>query len=722
MNNIKKIKRCSVLQHDSSDCGVACLVSVIKFFGGYSDIDDIRKLSGTTQTGTSMLGLYQAACSNGLDATGYEASVEDLQEFNGVVILHVTIENNLEHFILSFGYENGKFTLWDPAKGIIFLSKDELREIWLSKKCLSLVPNNSFMYTDQDKRTKFHWILNSINPERNYLIISIAIGVIISLLGLVMAVFTQKLIDEILPTREVKLLIIVSVLAFILLCSRIFISAIRQVLLLMQGKYFNIRIVDDFYSSLLNLPKSFFDTRKRGDFVARMNDTMRIQKVISDVAGVYAIDILILIITLAVLFYYSSFSAVLSLVCLPVLYFISRRLNSQIIEAQQSLMSGYATSESYFIDSLGGIQEIKSLNWQDFFFARNNKIYTEFQTRIYNLGKIKLKLSLITGLAGTLFMMAVLLYASLEVINYRITQGELMAILTLSSTMLPSVLNLALIDIPLNEAKVALNRMFEFTRIKPEQGLIENDSGSLDIRKLELRDISFRFPGRGLLLQKINITLEIGKLISLIGECGSGKSTLANIILRFYDPDSGEIVINDEINSTCTGLKTWRSKVGIIPQEIHIFNGTILQNILSDISEDNFKEMASTISHYGLNDYIKSFPAGLLTLVGEEGINLSGGEKQILGFIRILIHKPDILIIDEGTSSMDSVTESRIIELLNRLKKEMGILLISHRMNLIRVLSDEIYILEDRSIRGRGTHEDLMGTSIKYRQFCGEPV
>jgi len=152
------------------------------------------------------------------------------------------------------------------------------------------------------------------------------------------------------------------------------------------------------------------------------------------------------------------------------------------------------------------------------------------------------------------------------------TQGELMAILSLSSTLLPSVLNLALISIPVSEAKVALNRMFEFTQIKPEEGEINNMNANLNIRQIKLENISFRFPGQKLLLDNICITVEKGKIVSLVGESGCGKSTLANIILRFYSSESGKIILNNKIDSDEVDLKNWRSKIGIIPQEIHIFS------------------------------------------------------------------------------------------------------------------------------------------------------
>jgi len=209
---------------------------------------------------------------------------------------------------------------------------------------------------------------------------------------------------------------------------------------------------------------------------------------------------------------------------------------------------------------------------------------------------------------------------------------------------------------------------------------------------VEFRDISFRYPGQKLLLENICISIEKGKVVSLVGESGCGKSTLASIALRFYQPETGEILTNRDTPIYNYHINDWRSRVSIIPQEVHIFNGTILQNLIAIIDENQLKELVSSISSYGLAKFYDCFPSGLMTIVGEEGINLSGGQRQILAFTRALLHKPDILIIDEGTSNMDRGTEAFILDLIEKLKSDMGILMISHRINVIRKLSDYIYV------------------------------
>ena len=716
VNKIKRIKECSVLQHDSTDCGVACLASVIHYYGGDSGLEKLRNLSGTGKTGTSMLGLYQAAEKTGLVAEGYAASPSDILSHPHTLILHVLIEEKLEHYILCYGFEEGKYIIWDPAKGVKLMDESELIKIWKSGKCLSLHPGTEFKSKKAQNLSKQKWIISMLKPDKDMLLVSIILGILISSLGVVMALYAQKLIDKILPSGEMKILYVSSALVLLLLLTRIVIAAARQMFLLMQGKVFNTRIVDDFFSSIMFLRKSFFDTRKTGDFVARLNDTMRIQRVIAEIVSTYIIDVLVIIISTVILFYFSIIAGIISLVCLPVFYLLVSRWNHRIISSQQELMAGYALSESNFIDSIKGITEIKGLNWQIPFSRRNKTIYSDFQTRIFNLGKIKVKLSLITGFASSIYLIVLLVWSARQVMISVMTQGELMAIISLGSSILPSALNIALLSIPFSEVKVAINRMFEFTQMESERDNDEENKKEMSISNLELKNISFRFPGQKLLLDNISMNIRKGEIVSIVGESGCGKSTLASIIMRFYIPESGQLLINGD-DGYAIGIESWRSRIAIIPQDVHIFNGTILQNLMTEINESKINEMLATITELGLAPFINGFPSGLMTLVGEEGINLSGGQKQVLAFIRVLLAKPDIVIIDEGTSNMDRATEKIITDLLMRMKSRMGILMISHKLSMIKKLSDRICVLENKSVTCTGTHKEVLQSDNLYSKF-----
>lgn len=717
MIKLAKISKYSVLQHDSSDCGVACLASVIRYHGGDSSLDKLRNLSGTGISGTSMLGLYQAAIKNGLSATGYEASLNDIKDHSDALILHVVIDDKLEHYVLCYGFQDGKFIIWDPARGLMMMNEEDLHNIWRSGKCLSISPNGDFKSRKEKKGAKRRWIISMLRPDKDLLLVSAILGILISGLGMVMALYTQKLIDKILPSGEISFLLVSSGLVLLLLFVRIIISSVRQLFLLTQGKIFNIRVVDDFFTSLLQLPRWFFDTRKTGDFVARLNDTMRIQKTIADIVSVYIIDILVILIIVGMLFYFSIPIGVLSLISLPLIYFMVYRWNDRIISSQRDLMAGYAMNESNFIDSINGISAIKSLNWQSVFSQKNRIIYSDFQEKMFSLGKVKVRLNLIAGFASSIFLITVLVWSSGQVMASAMTQGELMAILSLSTSLIPSVLNLALISIPVSEVKVAIDRMFEFTLIESEGSNEKEISSNLEISSLILQDISFRFPGQRLLLDKINISIEKGKVVSLVGESGCGKSTLASIALKFYQPEAGQVLVNGVNHSHEYNIDEWRASVSIIPQEVHIFNGTILQNLITEIDENKLNELIASVRDFGLAPFFDSFPSGVMTLVGEEGINLSGGQKQMLAFTRVLLRNPDILIIDEGTSNMDRGTETFILDLISRLKMKMGILMISHRINMIKKLSDYIYVLEGKTISAKGTHEELIRQDNLYSRF-----
>jgi len=710
----KRIKKSFIQQQDQSDCGVACLLSLINYYGGTSSLEKLREISGTNTQGTTLLGLYQAANNVGFNAEGCEADIQALIKHKEPLILHVLIDKRLHHYVVCYGYKESHFIIGDPAIGIIKYTIKELERIWIEHKCLTLEPTVKFIKSNKIKLDKRNWLIRLIKDDYPLIGTSILLGIGITILGMVMSIFSQKLIDDILPSDNIKKLITGISFVTVLLIVRTGLISIRQFLLLRQSKDFNNRIINAFYNTLLYLPKSFFDTRKIGELVARLNDTGRIQRVISQIAGNVIIDGLMTITSLVFLYVYSWQSGVIASISLPIYFLLIYRFNSKIIIAQKEVMINYANSESNYINTMQGISIIKNYNRQKLFTNINQLIYGRFQDKIFLLGKINIRLTLISGIAGVFFLISILTYTSSQVYYNTLTVGELMAILGMASTLLPSVANLALLSIPINEAKVAFDRMFDFVNISSEENI---SSKKLIFKSLEIKNISFRFPGRPPILNNISIKVSRNEFVAIIGESGSGKSTLGQIIQQFYLPESGTININNTITFDKIGTNTWRDVVGVVPQNIHMFNGTIVDNICLSSTKEEAEKVLKFCREYGFSQFIEQLPQSYITVVGEEGINLSGGEKQIIAIARALYNNPQILLLDEATAAMDRLTEKFVLNLLVQLKSKIGIIFISHRLHILRNISDNIYILDKGKIKAQGNHKTLLKSKNFYSEY-----
>ncbi len=709
----KQIEKTFVRQHDASDCGVACLLAIIKFYGGDSSLDELRRQSGTHKQGTTLLGLYQAAADLGFDAAGKEGDLEHLKQLKEPVVLHVVTPEQRNHYFVCYGWEKDKFIIGDPAEGITYLNETALASQWQSRACLVLTPNTNFTKASVQQKNKKKWFWKLLKPDVRILKFSIVLGVAVAVLGMALSVFSQKLIDDILPSGQIEKLVGGVGLLLLLLLVRIALSGLRDYFLIFQSRAFNIRIIDSFYSSLLYLPKPFFDTRKIGELVARLNDTSRIQRVIQQVVGNALIDSIVVLISIGFLCYYDWKSAVISIAVIPIFAFLFYNYNKKIIQAQRDVMKAYAINESNYISTMQGIAEIKNNNRQPIFKALNQNVYGLFQNRIFALGKINIRLGIYSGSIGVFFIVGVLGYASYQVLQEQLTLGELMAILGIAGTLIPSVTNLALLAIPINEAKIAFERMFEFTDLQSEP------KGRTKIKKIDtvsIRNASFRFAGRKQLFKDVSIEIPLNSFVALVGESGSGKSTLGAVLQKHYALEEGDIIINNKVPLSDIKLKNWRNKIGVVSQDITLFNGNVIDNLVLG-PEQNPQKVIDFCIETGFDMLFKTFPQGYNTLLGEEGINISGGQKQILAIARALYHKPDLLILDEATAALDRKTEAFVLDLLHQQKQNFSIFFISHRIHILKKYADMVYVLDDGKISVSGSHEKLLTTDNLYSAF-----
>lgn len=689
-----RLKDTFVRQHDQSDCGVACLLSIVKFHGGSHSLEQMRKLSGTSRQGTTLLGLMQAAQALGFEAEGMEAeSVDNLKELNEPAILHVLMDNRLHHYIVFYGFDQGKVIIGDPAHGVQVLTKDELSAIWQSKALLRLAPGEGFEEVTKQKSKKRVWIIGLIRDDFNILLVSLVIGILIAVLGISTAIFSQKLIDDILPSADMQKLVLSLVLVTLLLLARSGLVFLRGTFMVKQGMDFNNRIIRSFYNSLLALPKSFFDTRKAGDLIARMNDTRRIQTVLSTLFGSALIDLLVVVVSLAFVFAYSSWVGLLMALSLPAYAILLFRYNKPIIHAQKEVMSGYAFAESNFLDTIQGVADIKLSGRIHFFEKLNATVYGLFQQKIADLGNIQIRFGVISEIIGVFFMMSAFGISSWLVISSQLLLGEMVALVGIAGSIIPSINRLLAANIQMQEALVAFDRMHEFTSLQKEGTANHNEHTDTQLKKLEIKDLSFRFPGRKQVFTQMDLQANTGEMIALLGESGHGKSTLMQILQKFYEPESGCVLVDEVLLSTIETL-WWRSQVASVPQESKIFNGSLLYNILLSDSKTEMEEAIRFCESVGLTKYFNEMPQGYMTLVGEEGVNLSGGQKQLVVLARALVRKPKLLLLDEATSAMDKETEQFVLDLLKKQKSGRITIMVTHRASVAKQC-DAVFVIEN---------------------------
>lgn len=320
--------------------------------------------------------------------------------------------------------------------------------------------------------------------------------------------------------------------------------------------------------------------------------------------------------------------------------------------------------------------------------------FENFQNKIYDLGKLNLRISLYSGIALVFILLGILSFSSYNVLIGETKVGELMAIIGIASSLLGSITNLALASIPIQEARVAFDRMFEYSSLEKEK--IEGEKIT-ELNSVEIKNLDFRFNGRSRLLNNVSLKLEKGKIVCLLGESGSGKTTLTEILQKNYFPENGNILVNENIDLQNVSLENWRNLVSVVPQNIQLFNGNVLENIILDDQLD--EQRLQQVISLGFDKFINSLPQGFMTMVGEEGINLSGGQKQLLGWMRALYHNPKFLILDEPTSSLDLMNRNFIYDLIQKLKSNAIIFIISHHSEDVSRIADNIFVLENAEIR-----------------------
>ena len=695
------------------DCGAACLASVAGHYGLQLPIAKIRQLCHTDKRGTNALGLIQGLEQIGFNAKGVRASLENLPQAPLPAIAHTIFKEQYQHYVVIYKVHKGKISVMNPAYGKIeTYTTEEFAKIWTG--VLILLEPNEYFEQRNEKTSLYQRFYQLIQPHRSILLQALVGAIFYTLLGLSTSIYIQKITDYVLVDGNRRLLNLLSVIMIVLLLFQIFLGVMKSVLTLQTGQKIDKYLILGYYKHLLKLPQRFFDTMRVGEIISRVNDAVKIRAFINDVSIQIVVNVFIVLFSFALMFtYYWKLALIVALV-IPFylgIYAITNWLNKKV---ERRMMEESAELESHLVESLNAVKTIKQFGAEIY---ANNKTDIHFSTLLKTIYKSVLN-SLFSGNASEfvsrIFTIVLLWVGAGYVIDREITPGELLSFYALIGYFTSPVSQLIGMNKSIQNALIASDRLFEIMDLEQEEVTDKIELTAEQIGNINFENVTFSYGSRREVFKDFSCVIQKGKTTAIVGESGSGKTTLATLIQNLYPVNSGKITIGD-YEVQYLSHYSLRTLIGVVPQQIDLFSGNVIENIAFGEDFPDMQRVIDLTKQLGILSFIEQLPNGFQTHLGENGSQLSGGQRQRIAIARALYKNPEILILDEATSSLDTDSEQVIQATLNELKRTgKTLIVIAHRLSTI-AHSDTILVLRNGQLIEQGTHQELLARETTYK-------
>lgn len=712
--------RCSTMkkficiqQTDSSDCGAACLASIAWHYGMKMPLSTIRSYAKTDARGTNVLGVVMAAEELGFAAKGVRGNAQALMEIPLPAIAHVVMENGLQHFVVLYRISQKLATVADPAKGLSTMPVELFMKEWTGVLIL-LAPGPKFERGDY-KESNWSRFMKLVKPYPRFIAESLIGAVMYTVLGFTTALYIQYLVDDVFPDMNRQLLTMLSLAMIVLTGFRIFFGWARQILLLQLSQKIDATLVLGYYQHILKLPQTFFDTRRIGEIISRVNDAMKIRYAISSVSLTIIVDGLVVAGGFLFMFLYSWKLAAAATIMIPALLFLFFLLKDAIRKTEREIMERSSELQAHLVSSINAASTIKVFQAEPFNNLATERSFVQTLRAVWRSGIQGLINANGSEVITSLMVIGLLWMGGSLVMAGELSVGELMSFYTLIGIVTAPAGRIVGIHQTIQDALIAADRLFEIMAIETEETVHRGKFplGTSAVDAIRFQHVSFRYGARAMVLDDASFTIPSGTMTAIVGESGSGKSTAAKLLSGLYPCTQGEIMFGS-LNINDIPLHELRSYCGVVPQDIELFHGSVVSNIAYGDTDPDYQAVARACALSGAERFIRNLPHTWDTVLGEHGATLSGGERQRLALARALYRRPRLLILDEATSSLDSESECIIQEALRQLLGEgMTILAIAHRLSTI-MNADKIIVLEKGRVVEEGTHQSLLSRKAKY--------
>ena len=711
-------------QFDQMDCGPACIRMVASAFGKEYPLSYLRTLAHLTREGVSVAGIRDALREIGMESGTFELTLEQLRTRCPLpAILHW--EQN--HFVVLYDVKRSrwrgrwKYYVANPAYGKHAFSEESFAHFWLNGErgvAVAVDPTQAFYDKKpvKEKHSFVRFARKYVWPFRWEMSQS-AFGMLFGiLLSLVTPFLTQAMVDDGIGLRDMGLIVSIMMAQIFIFVGTFSMGLICSWVSLYMTTRINIHILSDYLTKLLRLPMTFFETKSVGDYQQRLGDHGRLQSFVTYSTLQTFFSLVSAPFYLAIIGWYSpvilvAYLFLTGLSTAWMTYFFRRR---KALDYEQFKISAENQNKQY--ELMSGITDIKLNAYEDYKLDE----WRELQERQYRMSQKTLKLGQIqsTGFTviGQLRNIFITCWIAAEVVDGNLTLGMMMSISTIIGQVNGPLSQLIGFLQQFQDAKISLERSEEVHLCKDEDTRLQTTVPAAAPLDIEVRHLTFSYTGRigQPALEDVSFTIPAGRMTAIVGESGSGKTTLMKLLLKFYAPTGGDILLGGRPLADYTA-KSMRQASGIVMQDNFIFSDTVRRNILLGEPEDNAR-LARAVEMACLTDYVEKQPLGLETKVGSEGISVSGGEKQRMMIARAIYKDPQYLMLDEATSSLDAENERRITENLDRHFRGRTRIVIAHRLSTVKN-ADQIVVLRKGRVVERGTHAELVAQRGYYYEL-----
>ncbi|WP_414541631.1 peptidase domain-containing ABC transporter [Nostoc sp. CCY0012] len=693
-----------VRQHSEEDCGAACLATVSKYYGRNFTLSHIRETVGTGQFGTTLLGLRRGAETLGFNTRPVKTSPELLERLHEAP-LPAIIHWKGNHWVVLYGKKGRKCLIADPAAGIRYLSPQDLAEGWTDWLMLLLEPDPIRFFDQKDDEVggflrffKRVWIYRVILAQ------ALPLNLMLGLLSLASPFLLQILTDDVLVRGDTSLLTTVVIAVVVMNFISTSLSYVQSNLIAHFAQRLKLGLVLDFGRQILQLPLAYYEARRSGEIVSRLQDIDQINQLIAQVVVSLPSRFFIAIISLALMLFYSWKLTVLAAIVAVVMTLSTIIFQPTLRQKTRELLVKDAEAQGVLVETFKGALTLKTTTsgpqfkdeLQGKFGVLSNLAFRTMQIGIIN--------NAFSGLVSGVGSVLLLWYGGYLVIDpaENLSIGQLLAFYAMNANFLGLISTIISFVEEFTRVKTATQRLTEVIDATPEN---END-GKKPFAKISsdtdivCSNVNFHYAGRLDLLEDFDLTIPGGKVTAIIGKSGCGKSTLAKLIAGLYPIQSGNIQIG-LYNLQDLSLDCLRQQVVLVPQDAHFWSRSIVENFRLGAPHASFEQIVRACKIAEADEFITKLPEKYQTVLGEFGANISGGQRQRLAIARAIVTDPPILILDESTGGLDPVSEAQVLDQLFKHRRGKTTILITHRPKVIN-RADWVVLLDNGKLKQQG--------------------